>query len=130
MQFSPQAFELGCSSLGLMLDIIAFLPSLTREDCSFLRLLLLVSYLDVPSPYGLYFFLFFPLLPWRVSMVKGKSGCTLYQFQFVLDSPVFFGIWKSFIGSSGRSQLFTTSFPSFLSRVPFSFTSQAGSTIK
>ena len=42
------AFELGCSSLRLMLDIIAFLPCLTREDCSFLRLLLLVSDLDVP----------------------------------------------------------------------------------
>ena len=34
------AFELGCCSLGLMLDIIAFLPCLTREDCSFIRLLL------------------------------------------------------------------------------------------
>ena len=42
------AVELGCPSLGLMLDIIAFLPCLTREDCSFLRLLLLISNLNVP----------------------------------------------------------------------------------
>ena len=35
--------ELGCSSLGLMLHIIGFLPCLTREDCSFFRQLLLVS---------------------------------------------------------------------------------------
>ena len=41
-------FEHGCSSLGFMLDIIAFLPCLTREDCSFLRLLPLISDLDVP----------------------------------------------------------------------------------
>ena len=33
--------------LGLRLDIITFLPCLTREDCSFLRLLLLVSDLEV-----------------------------------------------------------------------------------
>ena len=42
------AFELGCSSLGFILDIIAFLPCLTRENYSFLRLLLLVSDLEVP----------------------------------------------------------------------------------
>ena len=42
------ASELGCSSLGLMLDIIAFLSCLTREDCSFHRLLPLVPDLDVP----------------------------------------------------------------------------------
>ena len=42
------AFKPGCSSLGFILDIIAFLPCLTREDCSFLRLLLLVSDLGVP----------------------------------------------------------------------------------
>ena len=42
------AFKLGYSSVGLMLDIIAFLPYLTREDCSFLHLLLLVSDFEVP----------------------------------------------------------------------------------
>ena len=42
------AFELDCSFLGLMLGIIAFLPCLAREDCSFLRLMILVSNLDVP----------------------------------------------------------------------------------
>ena len=42
------AFELDCSSLGLKLDIIAFFPCLTREDCSFLRYWLSVSDLDVP----------------------------------------------------------------------------------
>ena len=40
-------FEIGCSSLGLRLDIITFLPCFTREDCSFLHMLLLVSDLDV-----------------------------------------------------------------------------------
>ena len=47
------AFDFDCSfslsnSLGVMLDIIAFLLCLAREECSFLRLLLLVSNLDVP----------------------------------------------------------------------------------
>ena len=42
------AFELVCSSLGLILNIIAFLVCLTRDDCSFLQLLLLVSDLDIP----------------------------------------------------------------------------------
>ena len=42
------ALKLGCFSLGLILDIITFLPCLTREDCSFLHLLLLVSNLAVP----------------------------------------------------------------------------------
>ena len=42
------AFDLGCSSLGLMLDIIEFLPCLTRGECSLLRLMLLISVLDVP----------------------------------------------------------------------------------
>ena len=41
------AFGFDCSSLGLMLGIIAFLLCLALEGCSFLRLLLFVSDLYV-----------------------------------------------------------------------------------
>ena len=37
-------------------------------------------------PYVLYFFLFLPLLPWRVSMVKRKQPALRYQLQFALGS--------------------------------------------
>ena len=45
------------------------------------------------SPYGLYFFLPFPHLLWRVSMVKGRSGCTplsisVCQFARSIPRPV------------------------------------------
>ena len=75
------------------------------------------------SPYGLYFFLFLPFLPCRVSIVKGRSSCTPLsisvcsgQFQYssahgkVSPSTSTLSVNSK---SSGRSQPSTTSFPSF-----------------
>ena len=87
------------------------------------------------SPYGLYFFLLFPILLWRVSMVKRNSGCTRYSTSVCFghsQSSLAYGRVSSTSArsvnsrSNGRSQLSTTSFPSFLSHVPLSFTRRQG----
>ena len=91
------------------------------------------------SPYGLYFFLFLSLLPWRVSKVKVKSGSSPLSTSVCSgqsQSSSVYGKDPSSTSShsvnsrsSDISQSSTTSFPSFLSRVLLSFASQAGLTI-